>query len=232
MNRLIVTFLGILSFLVVTLGVVEALPALYSGTLQPVVGLHPYTSEQLQGRQVYISQGCVYCHTQQVRPLQIDTHFLHGTRPSIPGDYAYDQPHLMGTERIGPDLHNIGREHSSPKGREKLREILRNPRKEDPGIIMPSFNYLSDEEIDYLVSYLAYLGTWKEPYSGSLTQWQPHYWNADLNEGVRNNVIVWPVLVGIAIVMLLVFCGILWFWRRDHHFDVEEPAYRMITQEE
>src|SRR5690606_4176604 len=73
-------------------------------------GLEPYTAEELRGRQVYIANGCLYCHSQQPRdPGFSDADMKRGWgRAAVPGDYAYDQPQLMGTMRTGPDLFNIG----------------------------------------------------------------------------------------------------------------------------
>ncbi len=72
---------------------------------QPLAGVHPLTPQQARGRAVYVSEGCSYCHTQNVRPLIQDKVF---GRPSVGGDYVYDTPQLLGTERTGPDLSNIG----------------------------------------------------------------------------------------------------------------------------
>lgn len=64
----------------------------------------------LKGREVYIAEGCLYCHSQQVRPAGFgaDIDRGWGTRRSVPRDYMYDNPHLLGTSRTGPDLANIG----------------------------------------------------------------------------------------------------------------------------
>ncbi len=70
-----------------------------------ISGLQPLTDAQARGRDVYVSEGCSYCHTQNVRPLLQDKVF---GRPSVGGDYAYSTPQLLGTERTGPDLSNVG----------------------------------------------------------------------------------------------------------------------------
>jgi cytochrome c oxidase cbb3-type subunit 2 len=75
----------------------------------PLPGLKPYTSAELRGREVYIANGCVYCHSQQPRAKAFAPDFSRGWgRATVAGDYAYDQPHLLGTMRTGPDLMNIG----------------------------------------------------------------------------------------------------------------------------
>ena len=68
-------------------------------------GVSPLTAAEQRGRDIYVGEGCSYCHTQQVRPLEQDR--VWG-RPSTRGDYAYDTPQLLGDERTGPDLSNVG----------------------------------------------------------------------------------------------------------------------------
>lgn len=80
-------------------------PGLVLSSTPPVTGLHPPTAAEIRGRDIYIMEGCSYCHTQNVRPLAQDKVF---GRPSVGGDYAYQTPQLLGTERTGPDLSNIG----------------------------------------------------------------------------------------------------------------------------
>lgn len=80
-------------------------PGIAMSHLQPLAGEQPLTPQQARGREIYVSEGCSYCHTQNVRPLAQDKAF---GRPSVGGDYVYDTPQLLGTERTGPDLSNIG----------------------------------------------------------------------------------------------------------------------------
>lgn len=102
----------------------------------------PYTVNELRGREVYIENGCLYCHSQQVRdPVAgADKHFGWG-RPSLPSDYIYDKPHLMGTMRTGPDLSNIG---SRQPSREWQHLHLYDPRSLVNWSIMPGFSFLYD----------------------------------------------------------------------------------------
>ncbi len=84
-------------------------PYLQLQDVKPAPGLKPYTSAELRGRQVYISNGCVYCHSQQPRDPSFAPDDKRGWgRASVAGDYYYDHPHLLGTMRTGPDLFNIG----------------------------------------------------------------------------------------------------------------------------
>lgn len=78
--------------------------------LKPLPGVHPLDAQQARGRAIYVSEGCSYCHTQNIRPLAQDKVF---GRPSVGGDYVYSTPELLGTERTGPDLTNIGLRQSS-----------------------------------------------------------------------------------------------------------------------
>jgi cytochrome c oxidase cbb3-type subunit II len=99
-------------------------------------GVHPLTAIESQGREVYVANGCSYCHTQQVRPVDEDKVF---GRPSAASDFAYQTPELLGSERTGPDLTNIGvRQPSSVWQYIHLYE----PRAVVPESIMPSFSWL------------------------------------------------------------------------------------------
>jgi cytochrome c oxidase cbb3-type subunit 2 len=103
-------------------------------------GLKPYSTAQLAGRQSYIANGCVYCHSQQPRDIKQAPDALRGWgRASVAGDYAYDTPHLLGTMRTGPDLLNIGARQPS---KDWQLGHLYQPRAYTPGSIMPSYPYL------------------------------------------------------------------------------------------
>jgi cytochrome c oxidase cbb3-type subunit II len=99
-------------------------------------GVEPLTVLQSEGREVYVANGCSYCHTQQVRPLDADKVF---GRPSAPGDFKYQTPELLGSERTGPDLTNIGGRQPSSVWQ---YIHLYNPRAVVPESIMPSFNWM------------------------------------------------------------------------------------------
>jgi cytochrome c oxidase cbb3-type subunit I/II len=101
------------------------------------------------GRDLYISQGCAQCHSQEVRPVAADV----GLGPvSVIGDYANEDPVLRGSVRIGPDLFHVAtREGFNP---EALTAHLKDPQAARPWSVMPAYSYLSDAEIDALVSYI------------------------------------------------------------------------------
>jgi len=100
---------ALLGFIVLTL-MIAVIPATRIQKTPPTPGLQPLSAEAARGRDIYVSEGCSYCHTQQVRPLPEDEPF---GRPSAPGDYVYQTPELLGTERTGPDLSNIGNRQPS-----------------------------------------------------------------------------------------------------------------------
>jgi cytochrome c oxidase cbb3-type subunit 2 len=112
------------------------IPGAVLSTTPPVPGKKPLTASEQHGRDIYVSEGCSYCHTQNVRPLLQDKIF---GRPSVAGDYAYDTPQLLGTERTGPDLSNIGARQPS----EVWQYIhLWNPRALVHASIMPRYSWL------------------------------------------------------------------------------------------
>lgn len=129
--------LGILGLAIVDIVIVPHAPLT---TVPPESKLSPYTIEEDRGRHVYMSLGCVYCHSQQPRDRAFGPDFARGWgRVSTPGDYVYDDPHLLGTMRTGPDLFNIAaRQPSSDWHYAHLYE----PRAVVRGSIMPAFPFL------------------------------------------------------------------------------------------
>jgi cytochrome c oxidase cbb3-type subunit 2 len=111
-------------------------PGLILSRTTPTPGLAPFTPQQLQGRDIYVSEGCAYCHTQQVRPLAQDRVF---GRPAARGDFAYSTPELLGSERNGPDLSNVGARQPSAIWQ---YIHLYQPRSLVSASIMPSYAWL------------------------------------------------------------------------------------------
>lgn len=104
----------------------------------------PYSPQQLAGRQVYIANGCIYCHSQQPRDPSLGPDQARGWgRPSVPNDYRYDTPHLLGTMRTGPDLLNIAVRQPS---RDWHLGHLYQPRAYLTGSIMPAYPYLFERK--------------------------------------------------------------------------------------
>ncbi|MEO8280947.1 MAG: cbb3-type cytochrome c oxidase subunit II [Ideonella sp.] len=131
---------GAMVMLALSTSALVAVPYLEVRDVKPSPGLKPYTSAELRGREVYIANGCVYCHSQQPRPKEMAPDFARGWgRATVAGDYAYDNPHLLGTSRTGPDLMNIGVRQPSEDW--QLGHLY-EPRAYVPGSIMPSFPFL------------------------------------------------------------------------------------------
>ena len=149
----------------------------------PTKDAKPYTALEAKGKKIYEREGCMYCHTQQVRNLleeterygmgEEETFKRFGIRaliqapPSQPGEYVYDQPHLLGTRRVGPDLARVGGKYDNTWHLNHLRD----PRSTSPGSLMPAYTWLFDragqptDEAQALVAYLQKLGTnyrWRE----------------------------------------------------------------------
>ena len=188
MKKAYIFVFGGSSTLLLSIFLLVVAPRLQMGVVQSegVSVQEPYTEQQAMGRKIYIEYGCIYCHSQQVRdPVAgADESFGWG-RPSVPSDYIYDQPHLMGTSRTGPDLSNVGSRQPSKEwhhlhlydprllvewsimprhaflyqqrtGEKPADKALKVPETEDEWII-PS------EEADALVAYLLALKRDAEP---------------------------------------------------------------------
>lgn len=145
MTRVFVLLLGALAALVFALLLLIVVPSQMLREEKPSARLEPYTPVQLRGREVYIANGCVYCHTQQVRDSSFTTDVARGwgSRPSVPADYFFDEPHLMGTMRTGPDLLNVGSRLPDPQWH---LVHLYQPRALVPWSIMPAFPFLFEEK--------------------------------------------------------------------------------------
>lgn len=124
-------------------GVVEILPLFaMSSTTKPVANLKPYAALELTGRDIYIREGCVSCHSQMIRPLRAETE-RYG-HYSVAGEFIYDRPFLWGSKRTGPDLHRVGGRYSD----DWHRVHLINPRDVVPESIMPGYPWLAKNTLD------------------------------------------------------------------------------------
>lgn len=104
----------------------------------------------LQGREIYVAEGCWYCHTQQVRPIVTDANLGPATRPDLLASFA---PDTLGIQRIGPDLAHAGsREPTSDAAR--LTRFLEDPRSVDEDSLQPGYGHLSEADLAALVQYL------------------------------------------------------------------------------
>ena len=140
MHRYRVIFAGAVITAVFAFFVLAWIPQRQLAMVVPIDQLQPYTPNQLAGRHVYVSMGCLYCHSQQVRDPEFGSDQARGWgRPSYPEDYRFDSPHLLGTMRTGPDLSNIGVRQPS---RAWHYAHLYQPRALVPGSVMPAFPFL------------------------------------------------------------------------------------------
>jgi cbb3-type cytochrome c oxidase subunit II len=138
---------GLLVFFAVVSVVVFAPVALWNPPQTTVA--EERTPEQSAGRVLFFSNGCNYCHTQYVRDVD------NGMGPtSNGGDYVFDNPVILGSERTGPDLSYIGRKRSM----QWEVDHMRAPREYSPLSIMPDFSFLSETEMRDIAEYLFYLG--------------------------------------------------------------------------
>ena len=136
--------MAVLVLLVISIGgLVEIVPLFFlKSTTEPVEGLKPYTALQLEGRDVYIREGCYLCHSQMIRPFRAETE-RYG-HYSVAGEFVYDHPFQWGSKRTGPDLARVGGRYSD----DWQRVHLLNPRDVVPESNMPAFPWLEDALVD------------------------------------------------------------------------------------
>jgi cytochrome c oxidase cbb3-type subunit 2 len=151
-------FLIIGSLLSLVLGIVVTIVIPAQDPVGPSPLAKPYTALELQGRAIYLREGCHYCHTQQVRPPEANVGTVHQPGDigpvSVPGDYYYQSPVFWGTERQGPDLAHVASRKGTGDNPAWLMAHFKNPRALSPGSLMPSFDYLSDAELQALTAYM------------------------------------------------------------------------------
>ncbi len=123
-------------------GLVQIVPLFFQDMVnEPVEGLKPYTALQLEGRDIYIREGCVGCHSQMIRPFRAETE-RYG-HYSVAGESVYDHPFLWGSKRTGPDLARVGGRYSD----DWHRAHLFNPRNVVPESKMPSYPWLVENTL-------------------------------------------------------------------------------------
>ncbi len=128
----------------ISLGVlVEIVPLFFTNEVtKPVEGLKPLNALQLEGRDIYIREGCTVCHTQMIRPFRAETE-RYG-HYSVAGESVYEHPFLWGSKRTGPDLARVGGRYSDAWHRAHLY----NPRDVVPESNMPAFPWLFTSKVD------------------------------------------------------------------------------------
>ncbi|MFN9776672.1 MAG: cytochrome-c oxidase, cbb3-type subunit I [Candidatus Kapaibacterium sp.] len=124
--------------------IVEFVPTfLVQSNIPTISSVHPYTPLEVQGRDVYIREGCYTCHSQMIRPFRSETE-RYGEY-SKAGEFVYDHPFQWGSKRTGPDLHREGGKY--PNSWHYLH--MNNPRSTSPGSIMPAYTWLYDDNTDW-----------------------------------------------------------------------------------
>jgi cytochrome c oxidase cbb3-type subunit I/II len=124
-------------------GFIEMIPTfLIKANVPTISSVQPYTPLELHGRDIYIREGCVNCHTQMVRPFRSETE-RYGEY-SKAGEFVYDHPFLWGSKRTGPDLHRIGGKYSNTW---HYNHMLA-PDAVSSGSIMPAYPWLFEQMID------------------------------------------------------------------------------------
>jgi cytochrome c oxidase cbb3-type subunit I/II len=126
-------------------GLVEIVPLFTVGDgriMDDTALAQPYTPLEVAGRDIYIREGCMVCHSQMVRPFRDET--LRYGPWSHAEEYRYDRPFLLGSRRIGPDLHRVGGKYPNSWHYEHMMD----PRDLNPTSIMPAYQWLADWEID------------------------------------------------------------------------------------
>lgn len=124
-------------------GLVEMVPTFFiSSNVPTIASVKPYTALELQGRDLYIREGCVNCHTQTIRPFRSETE-RYGEY-SKAGEFVYDHPFLWGSKRTGPDLQREGGKYSNAWHYNHMLD----PRSMSPGSIMPEYSWLINQKLD------------------------------------------------------------------------------------
>jgi len=139
--------IGLLSiFMVIAVavgGLTQIVPLFFQDvTNKPVEGMKPRPALEVEGRDVFIANGCVGCHSQMIRPFRAETE-RYG-HYSVAGESVWDHPFLWGSKRTGPDLARVGGRYSD----DWHRAHLYNPRNLVPESIMPAYPFLVENKLD------------------------------------------------------------------------------------
>jgi cytochrome c oxidase cbb3-type subunit 2 len=139
-----VSWLGVWIALVISVGgLVEIVPLYLSNEMtQPAPGVKPYGALAVEGRDIYVREGCYNCHSQMIRPLRAETE-RYG-HYSLAGESVYDHPFQFGSKRTGPDLARVGGRYTD----EWQRAHLTNPRDVVPESNMPAYAWLAESLVD------------------------------------------------------------------------------------
>jgi cytochrome c oxidase cbb3-type subunit I/II len=135
---------ALVAFVAVAIGgAIEIIPTIVvKSNIPTITSVRPYTPLEVQGRDIYVREGCNTCHSQMIRPFRFETE-RYGEY-SKAGEFVYDHPFLWGSKRTGPDLHRVGGKYSN------LWHYLhmQDPISMSPGSIMPRYPWLLEDPLD------------------------------------------------------------------------------------
>jgi cytochrome c oxidase cbb3-type subunit I/II len=144
LDKFVVLVLLVLSLIVILIGgIAEMVPTFLVKTNIPTIStVKPYTPLELEGRDIYIREGCYNCHSQMVRPFRSETE-RYGEY-SKAGEFIYDHPFQWGSKRTGPDLHRIGGKYPDSWHFNHMED----PTTMSPGSLMPAYPWLITDKLD------------------------------------------------------------------------------------
>ncbi len=127
----------------------------------------PYTPLEVAGRDLYIREGCYTCHSQMVRPMRAE--LLRYGEWSRAWEYTYDRPFLLGSRRLGPDLHRVGGKYPDAWHYDHMED----PRALSPGSIMPAYDWMLTDRVEVadVTASIRALSTAGHPYDGDSEEW-------------------------------------------------------------
>ena len=162
------TLLLVLSSLVVTIGgLVQIVPLFYlENTIEKVEGVRPYTPLELEGRSIYIREGCYGCHSQMIRPMRDEVE-RYG-HYSLAAESMYDHPFQWGSKRTGPDLARVGGRYSDSWHVDHMID----PQSVVPESVMPKYAFMRNNVIDgqYIADKLSTNALVGVPYSEAMIE--------------------------------------------------------------
>jgi len=137
--------MAILVIILVSIGgLVEITPLFFlKSTIPPLEGVRPYTPLELEGRDIYLREGCYNCHSQMIRPFRAET-VRYGPY-SKPAESRYDHPFQWGSKRTGPDLARVGGKYPDSWHVQHMKA----PRSLVPESVMPNYPWLEKTNLDY-----------------------------------------------------------------------------------
>jgi len=167
-------FASAVSIVISFAGLIEIVPN-FAKAAQPLVDMKPRSVLELAGKNVYMKDGCMTCHSQMIRPFKSETD-RYGDY-SLSGEYAYDRPFLWGSKRTGPDLHRIGNYRTT----DWHENHMLNPAEIVPGSIMPAYKHqftnLADIETAYAEAVTvknAFHTPYGDEFQGTRAAWEAH----------------------------------------------------------